>query len=143
MEGDELSPGFLDPNATDLGARPCASGRNDNGCELWEWKDTIFGVVVMEISDVLVNQSDPNNAIPISEVDQLTPFGQPIGQSTSSWTNFQPGTPPASLFDIQGVKDCPLSQNCGNSQVREMHRIRNRAWRTYMFYKYGNAEGTF
>jgi hypothetical protein len=46
--------GFLDVNATDKGASTLPDGRKANH---WQWKDTIMGIIVMEVIDVYVNQT--------------------------------------------------------------------------------------
>jgi len=119
MEGDILTPGFLDPNSTDEGPVVVAG----KTYEKWMWQDTIFGVIVMDTNTVLVDQS-VSPAIPFNQVEVLTPFGgPPIGQESSTWTNFKPGTPAASLFAVKGVAGCQMSQNCGQSS-KQLNRLR-------------------
>jgi len=126
-----LEPGFLDPNATDLGTVKV----DDKTLEKWQWKETIAGIIVMEICTVLVDQSS-KPALPYSETDELTPFGQPIGTMNTKWTDFTAGTPDPSNFDVQGVSGCPMSQNCGNS-ARQMARLRYKDFNTWAKYKQG------
>jgi hypothetical protein len=126
MEGDILTPGFLDPNATDMGSVQ-VQGKT---YEKWQWSDTIFAKIVMDTVTVLVDQSQ-NPAIPYNQVEVLTPFGGPaIGQEASTWTNFKPGTPAASLFAVKNVASCQMSPNCGNG-ARQLHRLRIRALHTW------------
>jgi len=137
LEGEVLEPGFLDPNSTDLGPQNCTAAGGQ--CELYEWKETAFGIIVMEICDVTVNQTDPNNAIPVREIDTLTPFGQFIGYGTSNWNNFVPGTPDPSLFQVKGIDTCPQSPNCDDS-ARNMNRIRYKLWKTFAKYNKRNSD---
>lgn len=52
----------------------------DSGCvaaELWESVDTFpIGNVTMETDDFYVNSTNMANAVPIIDVDTLTPFGE-------------------------------------------------------------------
>jgi hypothetical protein len=130
LQGDVMSPGFLDPNATDKGPVTLPDGRK---AEHWQWKDTIFGIIVMEINDVYVNQADMSNAVPYGEVDHLTPFGEHIGDMTTNWNDFKAGTPDPALFNIAGVDSCPMSPNCG-SELHQMHRIRSKQMKSWMKY---------
>jgi len=130
LQGEVLTPGFLVKEAHDLGQVTLPDGRK---AQHWQWKETIFGIIVMEIIDVYVNQSDMTNAVPFGQVDHLTPFGEHIGDMITNWNDFKPGTPDPALFDIQGVDSCPMSPNCG-SQVHQMHRLRMRQMKTWVKY---------
>jgi len=135
MQGDVLRPGFLDRNATDKGQVTLPDGRK---AEHWQWKETIFGIIVMEICDVYVNQQDMQNGIPYGEVDHLTPFGQHIGDFTSTWTNFKPGTPDPSLFIVNGIDSCPMAHDCGNN-AHQLARLRTHQNKAYSYYYSLNA----
>jgi len=66
--------------------------------------------------------------LPYQEVDNLTPFGEAIGMETSTYGTFTPGTPDPSHFAVKNVDNCPMDQNCGNSQrmfVRRRWKLRN------------------
>jgi hypothetical protein len=115
---DDLEPYGIPVNATDQGPTIV----NNKTVEDWQSKVVILGVIVMEIDDFYVDQSK-SPAIPIQEIDQLTPFGEKIGEFTSNYLSFVPGTPDPSHFDIKGVDNCPMSQNC-DEQRRQMHRLR-------------------
>jgi hypothetical protein len=128
LQGDTLSPGFLDKNATDLGPVQ-VKGKT---LEKWQWKETILGIIVMEIDTVFVDQSS-NPAVPVMEQDQLTPFGQPIGGMDTQWDDFTGGTPDPSLFIVNNVDKCPMSPNCG-SMARQVRRLRYGAWKTWAKY---------
>jgi hypothetical protein len=131
LQGESLTPGFLDVNATDLGPEVLPDGRKANH---WQWKDTILGVIVMDVIDVYVNQTDMKNAVPLGQAEHLTPFGQHIGDFYANWNQFQPGTPDPKLFDVQGVDSCPKSQNCGQSSY-QMNRLRFRQMKSYIHYQ--------
>jgi len=136
LDGDRMHPGFLDVNATDLGQTtlPPPDGRK---CEHWQWKETIFGIIVMEVCDVYINQTDMANAVPFGEVDHLTPFGQHIGDFTSNWEQFKPGTPDPSLFIVNGIDSCPESPNCGEQSL-QFNRLRNGAMKTWLRWHQNN-----
>jgi len=134
MQGERLEPGFLDKNATDLG-KVVIKGQT---LEKWQWKETIFGIIVMETDTVYVDQStDP--AVPVMEHDDLTPFGQHIGGVDQTWANFKPGTPDPSLFIVNNVDHCPMSQNCGNQKF-QMRRLAERQVKTWAHYYQLNQE---
>jgi len=136
LQGEHLSPGFLDVNATDKGRVILPDGRPANH---WQWKDTIFGIIVMEVIDVYVNQTDMKNAVPFGQVQHLTPFGQHIGDFTANWNQFTAGTPDPKLFDIQGVDSCPMSPNCGQESYQR-NRLRFRQMKSWMKYHQENSE---
>jgi len=135
---DDLEPYSIEANATDMGQKVV----NGHTCEDWQYKEVIFGTVVMEIDDVFV---DTTSNLPVQEVDQLTPFGQPMGVSTSTFHTFVPGTPDPSHFAVKGIDSCPESQNCGNN-ARQFVRRRWKLWNTWLKWhqannlaKYGNT----
>jgi hypothetical protein len=120
-----------------------------------------FGIV-FEIDTTYV---DPKTQLPYQEDDQLTPFGQAVGDETSTYNSFTPGTPDPSLFAIKNVANCPQvlplapglvrpgassthrlvlcvvqSQNCGNSQRQQLRR-RLGMWKTWAkYYQEQNME---
>jgi hypothetical protein len=72
---------------------------NGHTCDDWNWKETIGGIIVMEISDFFADQAraarpqqcaceacdgavltahvqTKSTPVPVQEVDQLTPFGE-------------------------------------------------------------------
>lgn len=105
---------FLDDNATDLGA----ATYQGKPAEHYQWKETIFKVVVMQTSDFYADQSGAS-VVPMGRVDHLTPFGGPqIGKSTIAWDNFKAGAQPADKFDIQGTKNCPVDPQCGQQKYQ-------------------------
>jgi len=123
---DDLTPYAIDPNATDEGKVTIGNVTT----ELWQFKQTIGGIIVMEIDNIYVVQS---TGLPALEVDQITPFGQPIGEETTTYTEFIPGTPDPSHFNIKNVASCPLDANCGDDR-RQHHRLRSGARKTWLHY---------
>jgi len=127
---EDLYPYEIEVNATDMGTKVI----NGQTCVDWQYKQIAFGVVVMEIDDVFV---DETSNLPVQEVDQLTPFGTPIGTSTSTYHTFVPGTPDPSHFAIQGIDSCPLDQNCGND-ARQFVRLRWKLFKTWLHWHQKN-----
>lgn len=74
--GEEMTPFGVD-GYTDMGPTTVCT---DSGCvagELWESVDTFpIGNITMETDDFYVNQTNMANAVPIIDVDTLTPFGE-------------------------------------------------------------------
>jgi len=117
---DDLYPYGIDPNSTYMGQKSINGKMYDD----WQYKDMEFGIV-FETDDVYV---DPKSQLPYQEVDNLTPFGEAIGMETSTYGTFTPGTPDPSHFAVKNVDNCPMDQNCGNSQrmfVRRRWKLRN------------------
>jgi len=133
MQGDTLEPFAIDPSGKDIGTKIIGGVT----CEDWQWQTVVLKIVVMEITDLYVDQSDPSHPVPVQEVDQLTPFGQFIGTMNSTWSGFTPGTPDPALFNIAGVDKCPMSSQC-NSGVRQVNRLRARRWLSW--YRYSRAD---
>jgi len=131
LQGDLLSPFGLGDNATFAGYK-VVNGVNTTD---WRWQEVIFKIIVMETSDMYVDF----NGNPISEVDVLTPFGQQIGTSTSTWSKFTPGTPDPSLFVVNGLSNCPQSQNCGQSS-KQQRRLTRKQFKTWAYYQQQAAE---
>ena len=95
--------------------------------------DTSFRVRVQDTDDIYVNQTDFSNAYPIVDIDTLTPFGEYIGQSNNTYTNWVAGPQDSKWFNVSGVQTCQQDANC-NQVSRQMHRLRSRQMR--VFYKY-------
>ena len=122
---DTLEPYGIDPNSTYQGQVSV----NGIKCDDWQYKETILGIVVMEIDDIFVN-SGVTPAVPVQEVDQLTPFGQPMGNMTSTYDNFVGGPIDPSLFNIANVDSCPQSQNCNSNSAFMFSAVRVKARNT-------------
>ncbi len=75
-------------------------------------------------------------ATPVHQTQLLEPFGQPVGTANSAWTNFVAGQPDPALFNVSGIRDCPMSQNCGQSAY-QFSRLRQA--RLAEFYKFRNV----
>jgi len=112
----DLTPYAIDPNATDIG--PSKVGNVT--AEQWQWKETIFGIFVVQINNIYVSSA----GLPILEVDELTPFGQNLGEETTTYLSFAAGTPDPSHFDIKNVDSCPLDPNC-DDDLRQHVRLRS------------------
>jgi len=115
---------------------------NGKTVQHWTWDQVAFGVIVMQTTDFYCEIGSDGKATPVQQVDHLTPFGQPIGQQTQTWTNWVSGSPNAKLFDVAGVADCPESQKCGNNQnaARAMNRLRNRMYKTWLRYQFEDEQ---
>jgi len=125
---DELEPFDIDPKARNLGPRE-VDGKQTT---MWRHRETILGIITMEIDDIYVDADET----PIMEHESITPFGQHLGDSNTTWTNFKGGPQDASLFVVANVTDCKISQNCG-SNARQVKRLREKNWRTWAYYQQG------
>lgn len=56
-------------------------------------------------------------------MDNLTPFGEYMGQSNNTYTNFKAGAQDPKWFSVKNVTTCPQSNNCDSDSVRQMHRL--------------------
>jgi len=130
MQGDRLRPGFIDRNATDKGPHTMPDGTKANW---WQWKEVIFAVIVMETSNLYVDQRNMSNAVPLQEQDSITPFGQHLGDMTQTWKNFQAGIPDPSKFIVNGIDTCPMSQNCQQESL-QMNRLSHGMMNTWLKY---------
>jgi len=120
---DDLYPYQIDPNATYAGQKVIDGKTLDD----WNFEDKEFGIV-FEIEDIYV---DPNSGLPYKEMDQLTPFGQAIGESESTYHTFTAGEPDPKKFAVNGIANCPEDPNCGDS-FRQFTRRRWGLRRTWM-----------
>jgi hypothetical protein len=120
---------FLDDNATDLG-KTTYKGQS---AEHYQWKDTIFGKIVMQTTDFYAAVTG-TTATPIAAETALTPFGGPkIGGSSVTWAGFKAGPQPAAKFDIKGVDTCPQDPQCGQSSL-QLQRLASKQFHTYARY---------
>jgi len=125
---DEMTPYAVPTNSTDQGPTIV----NNRTVEDWQSKVVVLGIIVMEVDDFYIDQTQ-QPPVPVQEVDLLTPFGQTIGQMTSNFLQFTPGTPDPSKFDIKGIDNCPMSNNCQQSR-RQVHRLRYKNRLTWLKY---------
>jgi len=102
LQGDVLTPFGIGDNATYIGQTVIGGVTADD----YQWKETIFGILTMEVSDMYIDSST-NPPTPLLEIDQLTPFGQHIGNFTTTWKNFQGGTPDPKLLTCRGSTPAP------------------------------------
>jgi len=122
---DDLEPYGIDPNATYMGQKVIDNKTLDD----WQFEDKEFGIV-FETSNVFV---DPSSQLPYKEIDDLTPFGQAIGEEDETFHTFVPGTPDPAKFAVKNVENCPEDPNCGQS-FRQFVRQKWRLRRTWMRY---------
>ena len=124
---------FLDQNATNLGK---VTYKGHEAIH-WQWNQTIFGVITMEITDFYASPDD----VPIAAIQKLTPFGGPaIGAFHNTWTNFKPGSQPAAKFDIHDADTCPQDPQCeepeallGNFHINALVNGRNKEQKMQSF----------
>lgn len=106
--------------------------------EAWQSIDQIPVLnITMETDTIYVDQSNFNAAVPIIEVDNLTPMGENIGQSNQTFTQWKAGAPDAKWFAVKGLSTCQQDSNCGSND-RQMYRLRTR--QTGLFMKYAMAK---
>lgn len=124
----------LEPLSVDKSAKDEGSVKIGNKTyEKWTWKDIILKVIVMETIEMLVDQSTTPN-IPFVENEELTPFGQDIGTSNTTYSDFVVGTPDPMLFKVANVSSCPMSPNCG-SLIRQSMRLRDGNYNQFLYYR--------
>lgn len=82
-------------------------------CDLWQWTETILGLVPMEKYDYYVNTEDSSNPLPWYQQTVIEPLGKVIGGANESFLGFTPSDQ-SSQFDIDpaSIDSCPLSKSC-------------------------------
>jgi len=65
--------------------------------------DEDLGPIVMNSLTLAVR---PDTGAPVHQTRKLTPFGNFIGWSNSTWTTFTPGAPAASAFTVLNKEYC-------------------------------------
>jgi len=125
---DDFGTYQVPSNSTDLGKVT----RNGKVVEQFQYKETLFGIVVMETDNFYLDLSG-KVPTPVAEVDLLTPFGESIGKATTTFSSWVPGPLDAKLFAVTGIDTCPEDQNCGNN-VRQSYRRRHKLFKTYAKY---------
>jgi hypothetical protein len=130
--GETLGRGksaWMDPNATDMGKVKFEG----HDAIKYQWNDTIFGKITMQINDFYATPDD----VPIAEISELTPFGGPaIGNFHNTWSKFKAGPQPKDKFDIHGVDTCPQDPQC-EQPGKQLQRLRMRQFLTFARYHYG------
>lgn len=74
------------------------------------WKQEVFGIT-MQTSTMYVDTSGSANA-PVAEIDQITPFGIPLGMENTTYAAFQGGAQPSTAFTVKNISSCPMSNQC-------------------------------
>jgi len=87
----------------------------------------------MEIDDFYADQTGAT-PVPVAEQDTLTPFGQNLGVMNSTWSKYNPSPPDPSLFNIQGIADCPMSDGC-DSEKLQLHRLKRKRFNSWAHYQ--------
>jgi hypothetical protein len=87
---------------------------NGKDAELWT-TTTEFPILNVTMSTMSFYVEGTTAATPVAFVQQLTPFGQPLGGSTTLFSNFASGAPDATRFAVTGKATCKEAQNCGGS----------------------------
>lgn len=100
----------------------------------YQWVETIFVVVKMQLTDLYVHYNDSGVAVPVWEHDIIEPFGQQLGTEDSVWTGFQATQPDPSLFAVTGISSCKESGNCDSVKL-QMNRLRRRDFKTFLKYQ--------
>jgi len=107
--------GYTDGGATTINGIPV---------ELWQQVTEIPILnITMETDNFYVNQTDMENANPIIDVDDLTPAGEFIGQSNTTYTQWVAGPQSSKWFTVYGVDKCPKAKGCNQDSVRQLHRL--------------------
>ncbi len=80
---------------------------------------------------------DSNNvATPILDVTQLTPLGQNVGTSNTTYNTWKAGTPSPTFFTVKNLTSCPQSSQCNSDSLRQAHRRRTNQmthfWKAYV-----------
>jgi hypothetical protein len=119
-----LEAGFLPFNSTYKGkAVPKdISGCPSGGCDWWQIKQTILGIIVMETDDFYVYEDASQGGVPVAAISHLTPFGEPEGSSTNTWAQYQgfPNGVAASEFEFLNKATCPPpKQGCQQQQQQD------------------------
>jgi hypothetical protein len=85
-----------------------ACGPKGAKCQVWEVKDTILGIVVMETAEQYINVQG-SNPVPVASITTLTPFGEHIGTEKTMYEQYKgyPTGLPASTFEFTNKDKCP------------------------------------
>ncbi len=105
-----MQPFGIPSDATDKGPEKY----NGKDAELWTTTSE-FPVLNVTMSTMSFYVNGKTDATPVAFVQQLTPFGQPLGGSTTMFSDWTNGAPDASRFVVKGKDTCKEAQNCGGS----------------------------
>lgn len=79
--------------------------------------------VTMETDNLYINQANLSSAYPVIDIDVLTPFGEYIGESNTTYTKFTAGPQDPKWFAVKGASTCPQDSGCDSSAQRQLHRL--------------------
>jgi hypothetical protein len=86
---------------------------NGTSAEHYHWKDKAGKFITLSTVDLYADISDPTAAIPLFKSTAMTPLDmKPLSRSNLTYSNFKPGSPDPSKFDIKDVATCKLSAQC-------------------------------
>jgi len=105
----------------DLGKRQItqqAPGGLTKVCELWQWTETILGIIPMEKNDFYVDTAVSPPVPFVSHVD-VKPLGEHIGTEMDAFINFTP-MEVEKFFDVDpsSIKSCPKSEHCNEDSPK-------------------------
>jgi len=111
--------------------------------EHYQWVDKILKIIPMQKTDFYAKLSaDKKTGVPVLSVMTIEPMGRPIGQENQTWSNWTPGVPDKSKFDIAGVDTCPQSKQCGQ-QKHQAARLGFRQFHTFYSHMLSTPEMLF
>jgi hypothetical protein len=94
----------------------------------YKWADTLFPHSIPMITHTLfVDESSERagTAKPLEEYTDITPFNETkLERQRKTWKTFNPGSIPASKFNIHGMSKCPLAKDCNKPPLLPQHRRR-------------------
>ena len=114
------------PSSTYFNPIKVGNGKNgtsvakETSANTWSWTDNLF-VIAMDHKELTIAS---DGVTPTVLHEQITPFGKPIGNATSTYTNFKPSADPTK-FEVTGLENCQKSPNCqqGLSGMRITHQV--------------------
>jgi len=121
---------FLDDNAKDMGAVTFEG----KPAEQWQWKDMLFKIITMSTTNFFAETTAAGGYTPVAQVQDISPFGQKLGQSNMTWSGFTAGKQPTTKFDIHGVDTCPQDQGC-NAPPSQLKRLQAKQYHTFARYQ--------
>jgi len=75
--------------------------------EGWQWSDKLI-IINMDTKTLFVDA----NGAPVQMDEAITPFGKPLGNASTVYSNFKAGPLAAGVFNVTGIANCPLSPKC-------------------------------
>lgn len=92
----------------------------------YRWKDRLI-IIPMDQNDFYVDQSNASGPIPFYMSESLTPFGsKPIGRANTSYLLYQAGSPDQTKFNVVGIDNCTMSDNCNNNNNDNYRMLKNK-----------------